>query len=163
MNNKEMKVLRAIVLIVGLMVLVFEIFALLPLAGIYVAKYPVYETLKMPVLIFLYVTSVPFYVAIAQALKICTAVINDKPFSKENVRSFTIAKYCAVPELVLYVLAAFGLYYYTAVVKGQVLPMAVIIASVIAFCALIMSIACSVLVELLKKAIYMQEENEMTI
>ena len=129
----------------------------------YTIKYPIFESIKWPVLIFLYITSTPFYIAIVQAIKICTAVINNQPFSKTNVRSFTIAKYCALPECFVYSAAAFVIYYYSSAVKGQTLIMAVVVAVIIAVCSLIMSIACSVLVELLKKAIFISEENEMTI
>ena len=162
MNNKSIKTLKVIVILLAVGVFLFEGLLIYPLALKYAHKVPSFEGIRIASLVFLYITSIPFYMAIFQALRICNNIIESKPFAKSNIYYFNFARWCAVPVAVAYFLGAIGAYIFTAGRGTPAITLVVAMAAV-AFFALIVSLACSVMVELFKRANELQEENAMTI
>jgi hypothetical protein len=162
MNNKSVKTLRALLIMVSVAVFLFEAFLLYPLSIKYAYRVQSFSALRTVFLVFVYVTSVLFYIAVFQSLKICKKIIENKPFSKSNIYNFRIARNCAGIEFALYLAASVFVYFYTAA-HGTPAITAVVATALIAFMALILCLACSVLIEMLKRANELQEENSMTI
>jgi hypothetical protein len=162
MNNKSIKTLKAIVILVAVGVFLLEALLIYPLSLRYAYRVPSYSGIRIASLVFLYITSIPFYMAIFQALRICNNIIENKPFAKSNIYYFDFARWCALPVAIAYLLGGIGAYIFTA---GRGTPaMTLIVAmAAVSFFALIVFLACSVMVELFKRAHELQEENAMTI
>ena len=162
MNNKSVKTLRVLLIIVSAAVFLFEAFMLYPLSIKYAYRVQSFSNIRTAFLIFVYVTSVLFYIAVFQGVRICKKVIENKPFSKSNIYNFKVARNCAGIEFALYLVASVFIYLFTAN-KGVPALTAVVATALISFTALILCLACSVLIEMLKRANELQEENSMTI
>lgn len=162
MNNKSVKTLKVLLIIVSAVVFVFEALLLYPLSIKYAYRVQSFSPLRPAFLVFVYITSVLFYIAIFQGLRICNNVIQNKPFSKSNIYNFKIARNCSAPVFALYLIASVFIYLFTAN-HGTPALTAVVATALISFMALILALACSVLIELFKRANELQEENAMTI
>jgi len=162
MNNKSVKTLKAILIIVSAAVFLTEAFLLYPLAIKYAYRVQSFSEIRPAFLVFIYITSVLFYIALFQGLRICNKIIENKPFSKSNIYSFKIARNCAFAEFVLYLAGSVFVYLFTAS-KGVPAITAVVALSLVSFMALILTLACSVLIEMLRRGNELQEENAMTI
>ncbi len=162
MNNKSVKTLRVLLIIVSAAVFLFEAFMLYPLSIKYAYRVQSFSDIRTAFLIFVYVTSVLFYIAVFQGVRICKKVIENKPFSKSNIYNFKVARNCAGIEFALYLVASVFIHLFTAN-KGVPALTAVVATALISFTALILCLACSVLIEMLKRANELQEENSMTI
>ena len=162
MSNKSIKTLKAIVIILAVCVFLFEAVGIYPLSLRYAFRVPSYESIRVASLVFLYITSIPFYIALFQAVRICDRIIENKPFSKANIYYFKIARNCAYPEAIFYLLGAVAAYFVTATVGTPAITLVVAMV-IVAFCALIVGLACSVMTALFKRANEIQEENAMTI
>lgn len=162
MNNKSVKTLRVLLIIVSVAVFLFEAFLLYPLSIKYAYRVQSFSSLRTAFLVFVYITSVLFYIALFQGLRICKKIIENKPFSKSNIYCFRIARNCAGIEFALYLVSSVFVYFFTAH-NGTPAITAVVAMALISFMALILCLACSVLIEMLKRANEIQEENSMTI
>ena len=162
MNNKSVKTLKVLLIIVAAFVFVFEALLMYPLSIKYAYRVQSFSALRPAFLVFVYITSVLFYISVFQGLRICNKVIENKPFSKSNIYSFRVARNCAAPVFILYLVAAVFIYLFTAS-HGTPAITAVVASGLVSFMALIMTLACSVLIELVKRANELQEENAMTI
>lgn len=162
MNNKSVKTLKVLLIIVSVAVFVFESLLLYPLSIKYAYRVQSFSTIRPAFLVFIYLTSILFYIAVFQGLRICNKIIENKPFSKSNIYNFRIARNCAAPEFALYLVSALAVYFYTAKVGTPAITVVVALA-LVSFMALILTLACSVLIEMLKRANELQEENAMTI
>ncbi len=162
MNNKSVKTLKVLLVIVSVAVFLFEAFLLYPLSIKYAYRVQSFNELRTAFLVFVYVSSVLFYTAVFQGLRICNKIIENKPFSKSNIYSFKIARNCAGIEFALYLIVSVLIYFLTSA-RGTPAITAVVATALISFTALILTLACSVLIEMLKRANELQEENSMTI
>jgi len=162
MNNKSVKTLKILLIAVSVAVFLFEAFLLYPLSIKYAYRVQSFSNIRTAFLVFVYVTSVLFYIAVFQSLRICNKVIENKPFSKSNIYNLKIARNCSGIEFVLYLAASVFVYFFTAA-KATPAITAVVATALISFMALILCLACSVLIEMLKRANELQEENSMTI
>lgn len=162
MNNRSVKTLKVLLIIVAAAVFIFEAVLFYPLSIKYAYRVQSFSSLRPAFLVFVYVTSVLFYIAVFQGLRICNKIVENKPFSKSNIYSFKIARNCAAPVFALYLLAAVFIYMFTAL-RGTPAITAVVATALVSFMALILTLACSVLIEMLKRANELQEENAMTI
>ncbi|MBE6835884.1 MAG: DUF2975 domain-containing protein [Ruminococcaceae bacterium] len=162
MNNKSVKTLKVLLIIVLAAVFIFEALILYPLSIKYAYRVQSFSPLRTAFIVFVYATSVLFYIAVFQGLRICNKIIENKPFSKSNIYNFRIARNCAAPVVVLYLVASVFIYVFTAN-HGTPAITAVVASALVSFTALILTLACSVLIEMLKRAHELQEENAMTI
>lgn len=157
-KNNYVKFLRAVLLILGVGILVFAIVYLPYFAELAAGYYKELSYLKTPLLIFVYMSAVPFYIALFQGYKICSTIVNNNPFSKENVKSFRIASFSALTVSIMYFTGT-GAFVFLKVDR----PILYIVFTLIGACALVVTLLCEVLSQLLKKAIEISEENELTV
>ncbi len=146
--------LRIAVSIIGLAILAVCIF-ILP-AGIAHENTGGYK----PILLGLYVTAVPFFIAVYQVLKLLSCIDRGNAFSKASVKALKIIKYCA---LLIGMMYAAGMPYIYLVADYDDAPGVLLIGLIIAFASLTLSVLAAVLQRLLESAMAIKSENDLTV
>jgi biotin transporter BioY len=116
--------------------------------------------MKYLVLIYLYVTALPFYFALYQAFRLLNYIDQNKAFSELSVNALKLIKYCAVTISVLYA-AGMPLFYLMAEIDDA--PGIIVIGLVIIFASMVIAVFAAVLQKLLKEAIDIKSENDLTV
>src|SRR5690606_5572135 len=119
---------------------------------------PEYAYLRYPILFGMYVTVIPFYIALFQAYKILKYIEIKNAFSQLALQSLQIIKRCAVTISILYVVGSIGLLLLNVLHPGIFLAGITII-----FTSLVIAVFAAVLQALFKSALEIKEENELTI
>jgi len=157
-KNKLLNWLLFMLTCLGLAVLLLLVFAIPAMANRTSLENPDYSHLRIPVMIYVYITSLPFFAGLFQAMKICREVSEGNEFTDNNVASMvSISKY-AFSEIILYTVGAGILLVLDALHPGILL---IILATI--FVAGAVSIFSAVLSYYMKKAVLLREENEQTI
>jgi len=146
--------LRGAVLVLGLAVLAVCIFAL-PV-GIASDQTGYYR----PILIGLYMPAIPFYIALYQSLKLLNYINTNKAFSDLSVKALKYIKYCAI---VISGMFALGMPYIFIAADRDDAPGVVLMGLVIIFASVVVAVFAAVLERLLRNAINIQQENELTV
>lgn len=158
MHTRYVQFLKAILILFGVGLALFAVF-LLPVFAEHAAKhYTELAYLKLPIMIFVYCSAVPFYAALHQGVRICDSILKTDPFSRENQRAFSRAGGCALLVSVMYAAGTVVM----ALLQVQ-RPIIYVVGILIACCALIFALLCAVLNQLLARAIELREENELTV
>ncbi|QHS23810.1 DUF2975 domain-containing protein [Virgibacillus sp. MSP4-1] len=150
--------LKAIIFIIGVTVLVLCVFALPQLASYTAGMYPEYAYLQYPVLIGLYGTVIPFLVALYQALQLLKFIDQNYAFTDRSASALIYIKYCAVTISISYASGALFL-----MTQSALHPGIAIIGLVIIFTSLVIAIFAGVLQKLLKNALNLKKENDLTV
>ena len=87
MKRGKVTFLKVAVFTIGIIMLSLFIFALPSLAKYSVEMNPEYANLQYPVLIGLYITGIPFFFALYQALKLLSYIENNNAFSELAVNA----------------------------------------------------------------------------
>ncbi|MFE4587778.1 DUF2975 domain-containing protein [Bacillus subtilis] len=116
--------------------------------------------MKYLVFIYLYVTAIPFYFALYQAFKLLSYIDKNKAFSGLSVRALKNIKYCAVTISIFYA-AGMPVFYLMAEIDDA--PGIIVIGLVIIFASMVIAVFAAVLQKLLKEAIDIKSENDLTV
>lgn len=146
--------LRAVVLVMGAVVLALCLIWL-PLA-IYPFNWGGYD----PILMGLYVSAIPFFLALHQTLRLLGLIDRNQAFSDLSVKALKNIRNCALTITSLFVL---GLPYIFHVADLDDAPGVVAIAFIIIFTSLAVAVFAAVLKKLLGNAIEIKRENELTV
>ena len=158
MRKNYVLFLKAVLILFGVGLLAFAVFLLPKFAEMAANYYTELRYLKIPGLIFVYCTAVPFYIALFRGVRICDTILQSDPFSRKNRKAFTIAGVCALIVALMYYGGTLALVFL------QVDRLIIYIVGVlIGSCALIFTLLCAVLDQLLAKAIEIREENDLTV
>lgn len=157
-RDRLVKWLLFIVVFSGLAVLLLCIFAIPYLASAATVNNPEFEGLKIPVMVYIYLTTVPFYAGLYEAVKICRGILKGADFTNANVRSLVRISRYAFAEVVLYLTGAVLLWAFNAQH-----PTVFFLILVIVFIAVTLSTFSAALAYIIKKAVLLREENEQTI
>ncbi|CQR57216.1 DUF2975 domain-containing protein [Paenibacillus riograndensis] len=152
--------LKAAVILMGIPVLALCIFAVPAIADFAAELYPDMTFIKYLVFIDLYASAVPFYIALYQAFRLLGYIDRNKAFSELSVRVLKNIKYCAIVISGLYV-AGLPLFYLMA--EKDDAPGIIVIGLVIIFASLVIAVFAAVLQKLLKEAIELKLENDLTV
>lgn len=158
MKRGTTTLLKIAILIIAFSVLCLCVFWLPWLANETAVMNPEYAYLKFPVLFGLYITTIPFYVALYEAFRLLIYIENENAFSDLAVLSLKHIKYCAMAILILYVVGIVLL-----ALQNAVHPGIAIIGAVIIFATLVISLFAAVLQELLRSALIIKAENDLTV
>ncbi|WP_100330216.1 DUF2975 domain-containing protein [Bacillus xiapuensis] len=158
MQKNKITFLKLTIFIIGFTVLSLCVFLLPNLARDAAVEYPEYSYLKIPVLLGLYLTAIPFFLALYQALKILNYIKGENAFSDLSVISLGYIKNCALVILVLYIIGVISL-----AVLNALHPGIAIMGIVIMFAALVIAVFAAILQELLRNAIQLKSENDLTV
>ncbi|OES44597.1 DUF2975 domain-containing protein [Domibacillus iocasae] len=150
--------LKTAVILMGIPVLALGIFGLY-----WLAKNPVnpdYAHILYPILIGMYVSMIPFFVALYQAFKLLSYIDKNQAFSELSVKSLKNIKFCAMTISGLYVVIM-PFVYLTADLDDA--PGLIIIGMVPIFASMVIAVFAAVLQRLLQEAIDIKSENDLIV
>jgi len=150
--------LKVAVIFIGLPVLALCIFGLYKLAVNPVN--PHYAHILYPIIIGIYLSALPFFFALYQAFKLLNYIDMGNAFSELSVEALKKIKYCAAIISALYVLMLPFVY---LLAKKDDAPGLIIIAMIPVFTSLVIAVFAAVLQMLLKEAIEIKSENDLTV
>jgi hypothetical protein len=113
-----------------------------------------------PILLGMYVTAVPFFIAAYQALKLLGYIDTGRAFSSLSVQALGVMKYCALAIGGMY---AAGMPYIYVVADRDDAPGVVAIGLVLVFAPLVVATLAAVLQRILQDAITIKSENDLTV
>ena len=113
-----------------------------------------------PILLGMYVTAIPFFIALYQALRLLSFIDKNQAFSQVSIKALKHIKYCAV---VIGILFTAGLPYIYFVANKDDAPGVLALGLVIVFASFVMATAVAVLQKLLQNAIDIKSENDLTV
>jgi hypothetical protein len=150
--------LKIAVILIGLPVLALCIFGLPWLAN-HPAN-PNYVRLLYPIIIGIYVSVIPFFAALYQALKLLSYIDKNKAFSQVSVKALKNIKYCANIISILYAVLMPFVY---LVAEKDDSPGLIIAGMAPIFASMVIAVFAAVLQRLLQDAIDIKSENDLTV
>lgn len=150
--------LKAAVFLIGISILALCIFGLPRIAKEAADYYPAHWL--YPVLTAMYVAAIPFFVALYQALRLLSYIDKNNAFSELSVSALKNIKYCACTISILYVAVMPFLY---LLAEEDDAPGIIVIGLVIIFASSVIAVFAAVLQKLLKNAIDIKSENDLTV
>lgn len=152
--------LKAAVILIGIPVLAICIF-LVPGIGEFAAElYPDYSFLKVLVWTDLYATALPFYFALYQAFKLLGYIDKHIAFSELSVQALKRIKYSAITISSLFVL---GMPLFYLMAEKDDAPGIIVIGLILIFASMVIAVFAAVLQRLLKEAIELKSEIDLTV
>lgn len=149
--------LKVTIFVIGAIILALCLY--LPVLAKDAAKMnPEFAYLQFPVLIGMYIAAIPFFFALLQALKILRSIETENAFSESAVISLKKIKYCAISISIIYVMETIALIFLDALHPGIA-----IIGFAIIFASLVISVFSTLLHELLRSALEIKSENDLTV
>ena|SRR3989338_1043426 len=116
--------------------------------------------LFLPILIIMYVTAIPFFFALLEALKLLRYIDKNMAFSELSIKAFRKIKYCATTISVLYVA---GMPFLFSVADKDDAPGVVGFGLIFILASIVVAVFAAVLQKLLRNAIDIKSENELTV
>lgn len=134
-------------------------FVIAPFLGKGIAlEYPEFAYLFWPCLIFVWVTAIPFVIALASSWQICGEIRKGRAFCERNVKRLKLISRLALAECIIY----FAALVFLAV--ADLLHPAVLIFILVILCiGFAIAVFAAVLSHLTAKAGELQNENDLTI
>lgn len=158
--KRETLFLKIAVVLMGLPVLALCIFVLPRIAEYFAELNPNLDFLQYPFLIGLYLTALVFFYALYQSVKLLRYIDKNQAFSELSVKALKNIKYCAITIGALYVVFMPLLY---LMAEADDAPGIILIGMVIIFGCMVIAVFAAVLQKLLKNAIDIKSENDLTI
>lgn len=154
----KVNILRAFIVIISIIVLSLLIYWLPGLADSYEVMAPEFSYMKLPLLLGVYLTGLPFFIAIFNTFKLLKLIEKNAVFSMKSLDYLATISKCSISEILIYCLGIAYLYINNAMQAGIILSMLLII-----FTAFVIYVFTEVLKELLLKVVEIKTENEFTI
>ncbi len=152
--------LKVTVFLIGIPILALCIFWVPEIGDFAAELYPDYTYMKYLVLIDLYAAAFPFYFALYQAFKLLSYIDKNIAFSELSVKALMNIKYCAITISIIFVIGM-PLFYLMAEIDDA--PGIIAIGMVIIFASMVIAVFAAVLQKLLKNAIDIKSENDLTV
>lgn len=160
MKRRSTLFLKAVIILMGIgAVAVMIIFPQLEGRNANANLFSIY--FQDPFLAYVYIMSIPFFVALYQAFQLLGYIGEDKVFSMDSVRALQIIKYCAIVSIILIVMAALYIRLFHA--KGDDPAGFIALCIVITFSSVVIAIATAVFERLLQSAVDIKSENDLTV
>ncbi len=150
--------LRIAVFLIGTPVIALCIFGIPWLANNPVN--PDYAHILYPILIGMFVSVIPFCIALYQAFKILNFIDKNKAFSELSVKALKNIKFCAITIGGIYVVIMPFVY---LVAELDDAPGMIIMGMIPAFTSMVIALSTAVLQKLLQEAISIKSENDLTV
>lgn len=152
--------LRLVLLIIALAVLAFCIFALPAMWRGGSAEFPMASQAVFLIMIGLYATAVPFYIALYHLFKLLRYIDHNKAFSALSLQALKNIKYCTIIIAALYVGGIPLLY---PIADADDAPGLILIGMAVACIPVAIAVFTIVLHRLLQQALDIQSENDLTV
>ena len=114
-----------------------------------------------PFLAYVYIASIPFFIALYQAFQLLRYIGQNKVFSLDSVRTLRTIKYCAVILSILIVIAAIYIRIFHA--KGDDPAGFIALCIMTTFISVVIATATAVFERLLQSAVDIKSENDLTV
>ncbi|MCM3631115.1 DUF2975 domain-containing protein [Paenibacillus glycanilyticus] len=150
--------LKVTVFLMGLPILALCIFGLPAIMKEATEAWPDYWV--YPVITAMYLSAIPFYIALYQAFKLLGYIDRNQAFSELSVTALKNIKFCGIAISILYAAAEPFLFFIADVDDA---PGLIVIGLVVIFASLVIAVFAAVLQKLLKNAIDIKSENDLTI
>ncbi|WP_010276027.1 DUF2975 domain-containing protein [Paenibacillus senegalensis] len=158
MNRGSTLFLKIAVFLMGIPVLALCVFGLTWLPNH--PLNPDYDHILYPIFIGVYVTVVPFFVALYQAFKLLSYIDKNQAFSELSVKALKNIKYCAMIISGLYLVVLPFVYF---LADRDDAPGLIFMGMVPIFASLVIAVFAAVLQRLLQQAIDIKSENDLTV
>jgi hypothetical protein len=112
------------------------------------------------ILVVMYVSAIPFFAALYQAIRLLSYIDKNNAFSELSVKALKNIKYCATTITTLYV-AGMPLFFLMGEIDDA--PGVIVIGMMFIFAPLVIAVFAAVLQKLLKNAIDIKSENDLTV
>ncbi|MBO0992697.1 DUF2975 domain-containing protein [Bacillus sp. SD088] len=152
--------LRIAVFLIGTPILALCLFGLPIVAKEAVDSYSEFAYVLYGILIVMYISAIPFFIALYQAFKLLSYIDKNKAFAYISVKALKNIKYCAITISGFYIVGM-PLFYLIAEVDDA--PGIIVIGLIIIFASLVIAVFAAVLQRLLKEAIDIKSENDLTV
>lgn len=113
-----------------------------------------------PLIIYAYIGSIPFFVALYQAFNLLSYVDKNKVFSQSAVKAVSIIKYCA---LIFSAFIVLGILYIRLIVKGEDSAGVTAFGIFTIFASIVIATAAAVFQKLIQNAVDIKSENDLTV
>ena len=113
-----------------------------------------------PLIIYAYIGSIPFFVALYQAFNLLGYVDKNKVFSQSAVKAVSIIKYCA---LIFSGFIVLGILYIRLIVKGEDSAGVTALGIFTTFASIVIATAATVFQKLIQNAVDIKSENDLTV
>ncbi len=147
--------LKLVIIFAGLVVLALCIFAI----PSFIKEGGVNE-LFTPFWVLIYLTTVPFYVASYQSIKMLVYIDRNTAFSKESVKALNSIKYCALEISLLY---AICMPYVFKAADMDDAPGIILLWIVVIAAPIVIAVFAALLQKLLQNTIDIKTENDLTV
>lgn len=163
MNRGSTLFLKVAVIFIGIPVLALCIFVLPQIAMIAFEEFKKGAQLAYVVfgiLLVMYASTIPFYFALYQALKLLGYIDKNQAFSLVSVTALKKIKHCAITISILYIVALPLIY---VIAEWDDAPGLIVIGMVMVGAPFVIAVFAAVLQRLLKEAIDIKSENDLTV
>ncbi|WP_150284429.1 DUF2975 domain-containing protein [Rummeliibacillus sp. TYF-LIM-RU47] len=158
MKRGSLIFLRFSIIVIGLFLLIRCVFWLPSMASQATEANPTYAYLALPLLIGIYITAIPFYIALYQAYRLLNFIQEETAFSKVAVEALECIKKSALTIISMYTIGVLILLQQNALHPGLAL-----IAAAIIFVTVVITLFAAVLQETLERALHIKAENDLTV
>ena len=152
--------LKIAVILIGVPVLALCLFVVPEIANYAAELYPDLSYIKYLVFIVTYASAIPFYFALYQAFKLLSYIDKNNAFSQISVVALKNIKYCAITISTLYVV---GMPLFYLLAERDDAPGVIVLGLVVVFASIVIAVFAAVLQKLLKEAIEIKSENDLTV
>jgi hypothetical protein len=121
---------------------------------------PNYAHILYPIVIGMYISVIPFFVALYQAFKLLSYIDKSLAFSEFSVKALQKIKFCAMTMSGVYIVI---LPFVFLVAELDDAPGLVIVGMVPIFAPMVIAVFAAVLQRLLQEAITIKHENDLTV
>lgn len=163
MNRGSTLILKIALIAIGIPILALCIIALPKIAMIAFEEFQngaVLAYIVFGILFIMYVSAIPFYLALYQAFQLLKYIDKNQAFSELSVTALKKIRNCGIAISGFYVLALPLLY---IVAEWDDAPGLILIGFVIAGASMVVAVFAAVLKKLLQEAIAIKSENDLTV
>ena len=158
--RRETMILKIAVIMLGIPVAALSVL-LLP----WIARDAAQSSIRMAyviygILILMYISVVPFFAALYQGVRLLGYIDSNKAFSVLSLKSIQKIRSCAAAISIIY-LFAMPLFYIVAEIDDA--PGVILVGMIFVFAPLTVAVFAAILKKLLKNAIDLKNDNELTI
>lgn len=152
--------LKIVVILMGLPVLAICIFIVPEIAELAAYVFSDNALIKYSVIVYLWTTAIPYYFALYQAFKLLSYIDKNQAFSEFSIKALKSIKNAAVTISVLW-LVFMPIVYIMAEIDDA--PGLILIGMAVTFAPMVIAVFAAVLQKLLKNAIDIKSENDLTV
>ncbi|MDW7662362.1 MAG: DUF2975 domain-containing protein [Bacillota bacterium] len=152
--------LKSVLIVMGLPILAFCILVMPSIAKEILGYHPEYSTFIYAVLVVMYATAIPYYLALYQSFKLLNLIDANMAFSDLSVKALKNIKQCAYAISIMYTLIMPFFY-----ILGEFddAPGIILIGLILIFASTVIAFFAAILQKLLKDAIEFKSENDLTV